>query len=327
MSLDDIIHRQDATAWDRFISSPLIFLARWLYAAPSATSSSTSDKLPIRLVCISDTHNTHHAQPHLPEGDILIHAGDLTQSGTDHELDDALAWLSSHPHPHKIFIAGNHDVALASPQTLARIPPGLTYLENSFIELTLRSGRQLRIYGSPYTPKHGSWPFQYPRAVRPKLTGTTTTTTAAAIGTLQAHPEAHEIWSQIPPLTDILITHGPPLAHLDADRHGCDALLLALWRVRPKVHVFGHVHAGRGVERVQWDRAQMAYEDICAGGRTTGWGGLVKLGWYKLTLRAWLWKRSLGDGGVGTTTTVLVNAAAVAGLRDDQKKGAVVVEI
>ena len=167
MSLNDIIHRQDATTWDRFISSPLIFFARWLYAAPSAASS-TSDKLPIRLVCISDTHNTHHAQPHLPEGDILIHAGDLTQSGTDYELDDALAWLNSHPHPHNLFIVCNHDVALASPQTLARISPSLTYLENSFIHLTIR-GRKLRIYGSLYTPKRGSWPFQYPR-VRSMLT-------------------------------------------------------------------------------------------------------------------------------------------------------------
>jgi len=63
----------------------------------------------------------------------------------------------------------------------------------------------------------------------------------------------------------------------------------------------------------------MTYENICAG--RTGWGGLVELLWYKLT--AWPWKRSLGDD-VGT---LLVNAAAVAGLRDDQKKGAIVVEI
>jgi hypothetical protein len=88
------------------------------------------------------------------------------------------------------------------------------------------------------------------------------------------------------------------------------------------LHVFGHIHAGRGVERIKWDRAQMAYENICAG--WVGWGGLVELLWYTLT-RAWFrWKRSLGDG-VGTT--VLVNAAAVAGVRDDQKKGAIVVEI
>lgn len=109
------------------------------------------------------------------------------------------------------------------------------------------------------------------------------------------------------------------MAHLDADRYGCYALLFALWHVRPKLHVFGHIHAGRGVERIKWDRAQMVYENICAG--RTGWGGLVELLWYKLT--AWPWKRSLGDD-VGT---LLVNAAAVAGLRDDQKKGAIVVEI
>ena len=127
------------------------------------------------------------------------------------------------------------------------------------------------------------------------------------------------IWSDIPTLTDILITHGPPLAHLDGDRCGCCALLAALWRVRPQLHVFGHVHAGRGVARVKWDQAQMTYESICAG--RAGWGGMVKLLWYELT--AWLWKSFLGGG----TSTILVNAAAVTGLRDEHKKGAIVVEI
>ena len=46
---------------------------------------------------------------------------------------------------------------------------------------------------------------------------------------------------------------------------GCYALLFALWHVRPKLHVFGHIHAGRGVERIKWDRAQMAYENMQAG--------------------------------------------------------------
>ncbi|KAF8719235.1 hypothetical protein AX14_011279, partial [Amanita brunnescens Koide BX004] len=101
MSLNDIIHRQDATAWDRFISSPLIFFARWLYAAPSAASS-TSDKLPI---CLKATFSSTQV---------------TSPSLADYELDDALAWLNSHPHPHNLFIVCNHDVALASPQTLAR---------------------------------------------------------------------------------------------------------------------------------------------------------------------------------------------------------------
>ena len=83
------------------------------------------------------------------------------------------------------------------------------------------------------------------------------------------------------------------------------------------VHVFGHIHAGRGVERVKWDGSQMVHENICAG--RSGWGGLLVLLWYKLM--AWLWNQSLGD------TTLLVNAAAVAGLRDGQKKGAIVLGI
>ncbi|KAF8335368.1 metallophosphoesterase domain-containing protein 1 [Cantharellus anzutake] len=302
--LDAIVHRRDLTTWNRFVSSPLLFLARWLYLSDATLHTNTPYPQHIRLVCISDTHNTHSSQPPLPEGDILIHAGDLTQSGTDHELDDALAWLNSQPHLHKLFIAGNHDVALVSPETRARISPGLTYLEDSSVELTI-SGRKLLIYGSPYTPKHGSWPFQYPRVYPPPTT--------------LPQPEAHEIWSNIPPLADVLITHGPPFGHLDADRFGCYALLYALWRVHPQLHVFGHIHAGRGVERIKWDKAQMVYEDICA--RRAAWGGLVKLLWYKLTAR--LWRRFLG-ADVGT---LLVNAAAVSGLRDDQMKGAIVVEI
>ncbi|KAH7905115.1 hypothetical protein BJ138DRAFT_1165351 [Hygrophoropsis aurantiaca] len=51
-------------------------------------------------------YNTHHSQPLLPAGDILIHSGDLTQSGTLNELCDALDWLSLQSHPFKIFAVG-----------------------------------------------------------------------------------------------------------------------------------------------------------------------------------------------------------------------------
>ena len=34
---------------------------------------------------------------------------------------------------------------------------------------------------------------------------------------------------------------------------GCSGLLQALWRVRPKLSVFGHIHEGRGAARVKWD--------------------------------------------------------------------------
>ncbi len=42
-----------------------------------------------RIVCISDTHNT---TVKLPKGDVLIHAGDLTNKGSYSEVGTANPW-------------------------------------------------------------------------------------------------------------------------------------------------------------------------------------------------------------------------------------------
>jgi len=69
--------------------------------------------------------------------------------------------------------------------------------------------------------------------------------------------EATQIWDKIPLDTDIVITHTPPKYHCDErkDRRaaGCGALREVLWRVRPRMAICGHVHEGRGVERIRWD--------------------------------------------------------------------------
>ncbi|KAG7089404.1 hypothetical protein E1B28_011092 [Marasmius oreades] len=304
--MDALFNRRPPSVWERFQSSPLLFLNRLFYSPSNSSESQRLEK--VHIVCISDTHNSHHDQPTLPDGDILIHAGDLTVSGTQHELDSVLSWLNSQPHPHKFFIAGNHDSCLADPETHQRISsayPALTYLQESSAQVSIR-GRTLRIYGSPYTPKHGSWVFQYPRVHNAWSSASEPPTS-----------ESNRIWSRIPSLTDILVTHGPPLAHLDLDRAGCYALLTALWRVRPRLHVFGHIHAGRGVEFVKWDNAQKAYEDVCAG--RAGWSGLIRLVWWRMV--GWLWKGN-GEDGI-----IMVNAASVGGFKDDQRKGAIVVRL
>jgi hypothetical protein len=79
------------------------------WTAVPALSSSTSRIKRISVVCISDTHNT---KPSLPDGDLLLHAGDLTQYGLFDELQAQLDWLNAQPHQHKIIIAGNHDLIL-----------------------------------------------------------------------------------------------------------------------------------------------------------------------------------------------------------------------
>ena len=56
-----------------------------------------------RFVLISDTHN---ATPHLPRGDVLIHAGDITNRGTHAELSRSVQWLEKADFEAKIIIAG-----------------------------------------------------------------------------------------------------------------------------------------------------------------------------------------------------------------------------
>jgi 3',5'-cyclic AMP phosphodiesterase CpdA len=167
--LDELIRRPRPTAWQRFVRAPFRFLAAQLYSyhqrhhliIPAPARDAVS------VVCVSDTHNY---QPRLPDGDILIHAGDLTQSGSAQELEAALAWLRAQPHAHKIVIAGNHDQLLdpsrddsvgRSTDVRASLDWGdITYLHDSSTTVTCANGRRLRIYGSPWSPRHGSWAFQ-----------------------------------------------------------------------------------------------------------------------------------------------------------------------
>ncbi|KZW02014.1 metallophosphoesterase domain-containing protein 1 [Exidia glandulosa HHB12029] len=293
MSLDALLHRQEPSAFERFTANPALFLAEKLYRLHASRASSAAQALvepstSVRVICISDTHSQHADLPVLPPGDLLIHAGDLTQSGTLPELRSALEWLAAQPHMYKVFIAGNHDVGLNGDcSDLLASFPELRYLRESSVTLNVR-GRELVVYGSPMTPKHGSWPFQYPRE--------------------QAD------WSSIPPETDILVTHGPPAFHLDGKwQSGCRILLDRLWRVRPRLHIFGHIHAARGVEHLDWSAAQAAYERICS--RRGGWWDILVLITRLLFLRT-----------AGTVTT-LVNAASLGGFRDEQRRGALVVDI
>lgn len=127
-----------------------------------------------------------------------------------------------------------------------------------------------------------------------------------------------DAWSgTIPADTDVLVTHTPPRWHLDLPRGmGCDFLLKEVWRVRPRVHVFGHVHAGRGVEAVFWDDEQRMYEKIKGReGRRVFWGGSLGVGWWMDVLKLMvygvsgvLWTRVWGAEGEGT---VMMNAAVV----------------
>jgi len=171
----------------------------------------------------------------------LIHAGDLTQSGSLSELQKTLDWLNTFPHTHKVVVAGNHDLFLDKTTAAADHDAlnwgSLIYLQDSSTSLTFPGGRTLKVYGSPWTRKQGNWAFQYPRG--------------------------EDRWSNtIPDDTDVLVTHSPPRFYLDLDGFGDENLLNELWRVRPRVHVFGHIHAGYGQDVLVFDKLQEVYERI-----------------------------------------------------------------
>src|ERR1700712_5444312 len=68
----------------------------------------------VRIVCISDTHNAAPGEGYnLPKGDILIHAGDLTNQGSYSELKKAVTWLEKADFPVKVVIAGTAHTRIA----------------------------------------------------------------------------------------------------------------------------------------------------------------------------------------------------------------------
>jgi predicted phosphohydrolase len=291
---ESLINRPRPSKLQKFLKEPCLYLARLLYEARKIRRVEPSNA--IAIVCISDTHNAH-LDLEIPEGEILVHAGDATQAGTLQELQAAIDWLDQFPHRHKVMIGGNHDVLLDRQRpgfdSKARESidwKGITYLENESLALSCTGGRHLQIYGSPSTTRHGNWAFQ--------------------------HPRGYDAWKNtVPAGTDILITHGPPRSHLDLG-HGCDFLLEELWRTRPKLHVFGHIHAGYGQEQLAFDDQQKLFESI-----SKARGGLWRLLLlcYKNVMARFVPSPS--------PSTLLVNAAAVGGLRDDQRRPPVIVRI
>ena len=113
----------------------------------------------------------------------------------------------------------------------------ITYLnhESTHVYLKKEDGPRttFKVFGSPYSPATGLWAFGYPSE------------------------HASLLWDQIHLDTDIVITHTPPKYHCDESRHngslGCRTLRETLWRVRPSLAICGHVHEGRGAERIMWD--------------------------------------------------------------------------
>ena len=178
----------------------------------------------MQITTISDTHGLHH-QLQLPGGDLLIHAGDVCNRGSQEEAANFIDWFEKQPYTYKIFIAGNHDFFFENftqKEIQDILPKNIYYLNDSGIEI-----EGINIWGSPITPEFHNWAFNRKRG-----------------------DEINNHWQLIPNNSDILITHGPAFGILDKTFHnlnvGCEELLKALKNIQPKYHVFGHIHEAFG---------------------------------------------------------------------------------
>ena len=200
-----------------------------------------------RIVCTSDTHSKHKQVP-IPDGDIFIHAGDLTPRGNHNEFISVGNWFHKlkDQFKHRIFIAGNHDFSLMWNNRMILtnyFDPDVIYLEDSGVEL-----EGLRFYGSPWMPWFHQWAF------------------------MKHDHELKSHWDAIPDDTDVLITHCPPYDILDMEseprRCGSETLRDRVMQLIGqkhddfglKHHVFGHIHEAYGQKTI----GTVSFHNVCA---------------------------------------------------------------
>lgn len=223
----------------------------------------------MRVALISDTHGRHGELQRGWEStgdwdlllgcDAVVHCGDGTSVGQPEQGAGLLRWLTriAEAGPAVLLVPGNHDFCFDPawrPTTekgrerhahRAAYGAALPRLraEHPLVSVLIDSGADVggvSFWGSPATPWLNDWAWNRARGSE-----------------IRAH------WDRIPAGVDVLVTHGPPRGVLDrlSDRNwrpdrddgrhpGCHDLLESLARVSPALHCFGHIHEGRGYQRV-----------------------------------------------------------------------------
>lgn len=182
----------------------------------------------MKIKVLSDTHGFHEMEP-LDGVDLLIHCGDASNDGdpyrNESEFLNFWLWWEKYPAEYKIFVPGNHDTFLehSISRTLRKsLKKSYWILIDDTIEI-----EGIKIFGSPYTPRFGSWAFMVNRS------------------------KIRKHWELIEEDTDIVITHGPPKSILDLSLNrnnelefcGDSSLLKRIQAIEPKYHFFGHIHS------------------------------------------------------------------------------------
>lgn len=215
---------------------------------------------------VSDTQEHSLDGSKMPEVDVLLHTGDLTNFGELESLRECVRMLGTIKAELKLVIAGNHDISLDATRRVENMTDeeyeryhqealaimvgplakeaGTTYLQEGTVIFTLGNGATFKVYSSPYTSGSGGWAFPYTPSQDRFNNVQQTLPTSISIAT-----------NPIPSGVDIVMTHGPPHSILDqvnGQNLGCRNLLQAISQTRPLMHCFSHIHEGHGANIVTW---------------------------------------------------------------------------
>lgn len=202
----------------------------------------------MRIVALSDQHG---CMPEIPPCDLLLVAGDICPD----RVRDTVAmfqpqvqsvwfdrmirpWIAASPARHRIATWGNHDFCGQACDFSADMPgrASSTTLQIVVDQLTAvpsaasAGARDVTVWATPWSIAFGDWAF------------------------MKAGEELAAAYASIPAGIDVLMSHQPPygcgdlVTDLSGDRvHvGSRELLATIERVRPRVVVCGHIHAGHG---------------------------------------------------------------------------------
>jgi uncharacterized protein len=196
----------------------------------------------MRILTISDIHGQYDAfnLEKLPEADVILVAGDLTNYGmrppfnhqlrAEQELEQARVWFERlHRHCPRIFwVQGNHDIDM--PDDF--LEPFAQNIRDQSITLEFED-QIISVRGVSLTCAFD----------KPHLAQQWAFTTINPIADSSAFDFGYH---------DIIVSHGPPLNCLDRTKFGqhigSPALQKHVLEFQPKLVVCGHVHEAAGVQ-------------------------------------------------------------------------------
>jgi Icc-related predicted phosphoesterase len=190
----------------------------------------------MRLVAISDTHfnmSEEQIKELIPDGDVLVHAGDLMYEGTPMEWKERLDFLGSLPHKIKIYVPGNHDyhpAVYTGPAVENLLHRGIKPLFGAKYTTTLPNG--MKILGLPFVTNLVGWAFNSSEHLLEEFL-------------FNKYYHNH---------VDIIVSHSPPHGILDKLNDGKNTSVgihaytdfFHKKVIKPKHWICGHIHESYG---------------------------------------------------------------------------------